>query len=373
MVMNQGAGEWRKVGGGNRSGRESVRWDIMKNETGGIAGPVSTFYVTDFGEQWKAKDLFFEFKDLGMLDEIFIPPNKDWRGLRYGFVRFLNLEDERIVEINLNNLLLDGRKINANISKFKTKEFKSIRVSGVKRNVGVTNIGSNGGREGALGAGTSHATYDQVGGKTRSFLEAVKGNGSSKKPDGGEACKSLFFKSTVEERKGMEKAMVGITVAPGLTYGVGKSLIEEGIFSAKATSLGPNLCLLEESIEGDLKALMEEGGEWKKSWFKEVRSWKLEDVECYRATWISVYGIPCHGRNRRFLETVLADIGIIAHFDFLNIKPERLNVLTFMVFTNLLEPIRNKFKVCLDGTWICLMVIEDLTVRDVHGDVYNGE
>lgn len=40
---------------------------------------------------------------------------------KYGSVRYINIEDDRMLEVKLNNKWLDGRKINANISKFKRK------------------------------------------------------------------------------------------------------------------------------------------------------------------------------------------------------------------------------------------------------------
>lgn len=97
-----------------------------------------------------------------------------------------------------------------------------------------------------------------------------------------------------------KSSMIGVMNKVGQAYGVNRSLIEEGIFTIKATPLGPNLCLLEESGKGDLDALLKEGVEWKNKWFKEVRKWRELDVECFIAIWISIFGIPSHVRNKRF-------------------------------------------------------------------------
>lgn len=115
----------------------------------------------------------------------------------------------------------------------------------------------------------------------------------------------------------------------------------------QATPLGPNLYSLEETVEGDLMVLLEDGGDWKNKWFKEVRKWKPSDVESYKAVWISVYGIPYHVRNVRLREELLSDIRSIAKFDFLEKKSERLDVLSFMVFTRSVESIRSKVNVCV--------------------------
>lgn len=136
---------------------------------------------------------------------------------------------------------------------------------------------------------------------------------------------------------------------PGTAYGVGKSLIEEGIFSIQATPLGPNLCLLEEQVEGDLALILKEGVDWKTSLFQEVRRWKYSDVECYRAPRMSIYGIPCYVRNKNFLEVLLADIGVCPAWDFLQSKLNRLDVLSMLIFTRNLDMIRSKVTVCLDG------------------------
>lgn len=72
---------------------------------------------------------------------------------------------------------------------------------------------------------------------------------------------------------------MGIAKAPCLAYGVSQSLFEEGLFSVVATSLGPNLCLLKETNEGDLDLLLQGAGEWKNRWFKEVRKWRKTDAK----------------------------------------------------------------------------------------------
>lgn len=77
----------------------------------------------------------------------------------------------------------------------------------------------------------------------KSFVEAVWGKHTSKQPKGRveeeEVYKSFFFNSSEEELKNIEKAMVGITIAPGLAFGVRQSLLEEGIFFNTSNSFSP--------------------------------------------------------------------------------------------------------------------------------------
>lgn len=77
-----------------------------------------SFFVIEFGEKWKAKDLFFEFKELGEIAEVIIPPRRDRKGRRYGFVLYTIVSDEMLLATKLDNIILDGRKIFANIPRF---------------------------------------------------------------------------------------------------------------------------------------------------------------------------------------------------------------------------------------------------------------
>lgn len=67
----------------------------------------------------------------------------------------------------------------------------------------------------------------------------------------------------------------------GLRLMLDKVFWKKGIFSIKATPLGPNICLFEENVECHLEVLLYDGGDWKRIWFKEVRMWKPTDVECF--------------------------------------------------------------------------------------------
>lgn len=161
---------------------------------------------------------------------------------------------------------------------------------------------------------------------------------------------------------------------PGSMYGVGKRLIEEGIFTVQAIPIGPSLCLLEEIIEGDLDNFLIKGGAWITKWFKEVRAWESTDVECARAARISIYGVPCFVRNKKFLEALLSDIGVCPNLNFLNSKPSHLDVESSMIFTANLEMIRNKVSLCLDGKWINILIVEEAMVSmEEQGDDFEDK
>src|SRR4051812_48282627 len=108
---------WRKVG--RRKGRNSGSgyWDVAGGGAGRLES-VSTTFLTEFGEKWKARDLFFELKELGDLEEVVVSPRRDRRGRRFGFASFNNVKDEKMLAVKLDNMVLEGRKLYANLSRF---------------------------------------------------------------------------------------------------------------------------------------------------------------------------------------------------------------------------------------------------------------
>lgn len=94
---------------------------------------------------------------------------------------------------------------------------------------------------------------------------------------------------------------------------------------------------------------MKDAGDWKQSWFKEIRSWKNSDAECRRVTWLSIYGVPCYMRNSKFCEVLLSGVGVLANWKNLEEKPSRLDVTKLMIFTYIVGPINRTISACVDG------------------------
>lgn len=133
-------------------------------------------------------------------------------------------------------------------------------------------------------------------------------------------------------------------------------------FSVSAIPLGPNICLLEESVKGDLDSFLREASEWKQTWLKDIRQWKSTDAECSRSIWVSIFRNPCFMRKTNFVEEILSDIGTLANPNSLDEKTERFDVLKVMIFTYLLGPIRRKLTANIDGEAFSILVVEETSV-----------
>lgn len=65
-----------------------------------------------------SKEMYNNFRGLGNIYEVVIPPKKYRRGKNYGFVRFKSIENIILMAVKLDNIIIEGRKIYANVLGF---------------------------------------------------------------------------------------------------------------------------------------------------------------------------------------------------------------------------------------------------------------
>lgn len=79
---------------------------------------ITSFYFTRFPDNATEKELWWQFKQMGDVREIFIPKLRNKEGRRYGFVRFKGVFDVRYMERKLDNIIVGGLKLHVNIPKY---------------------------------------------------------------------------------------------------------------------------------------------------------------------------------------------------------------------------------------------------------------
>src|SRR4051812_31435620 len=101
-TANTNAGGWRQVQRRKTGHGGHISWDVAVGEgKRGASTVVSSFFITEFGEGWRASDLLFELKDFGDIVEVVIPAKRDKRGRRYCFARFANVADVQLLATKL--------------------------------------------------------------------------------------------------------------------------------------------------------------------------------------------------------------------------------------------------------------------------------
>lgn len=228
------------------------------------------------------------FELFGCIDEVIevvISSKRNKWGKIFGFAKFKEVGDANLLVTKLDNIIIDGKKIHANLLRFNRREAglrKNDEGSSVRQEqVDVTEKMVQKGR----------GIHHKVG--VRSFVEVVKNYESSSSGGVHLAQDHIKFSSKEEESFRFKKPYVGVVLQLGSIYDIQTHFKMEGYFSIKVTPLGANLCLLEEVEEGEIADLIKLGECWWKQWFSEIKILIQSVMDKERVTWLRIFGIPC--------------------------------------------------------------------------------
>ncbi|GJS72198.1 nucleotide-binding alpha-beta plait domain-containing protein [Tanacetum coccineum] len=101
----------------------------------------TSVFVTNFPDQFSAKDLWNTCKQYGYVVDTFIPNRKSKAGKRFGFVRFIKIFDvDRLVN-NLCTVWVGRHKIHSNLARFQRppmyKNNNQAKIGKSRHNLGV--------------------------------------------------------------------------------------------------------------------------------------------------------------------------------------------------------------------------------------------
>jgi len=95
----------------------------------------SSFFFTNFPEDYKAKDMWNVSRRYGKISELFIPGKRDKRGEQFGFVRFENVLDARMLALKMDKTFKGDSKLMVNLPKFSREEWPKVRFAEGQRMV----------------------------------------------------------------------------------------------------------------------------------------------------------------------------------------------------------------------------------------------
>ncbi|KAL4577011.1 hypothetical protein LXL04_013112 [Taraxacum kok-saghyz] len=92
----------------------------------------TTFFVSNFPGHWISRDLWKAVERCGLLVDAFVPRRRDCSRSTYGFVRFLKVKNIKVLLDMLNEMVVEGYKLRANVSKYprgklRNREMRSSR------------------------------------------------------------------------------------------------------------------------------------------------------------------------------------------------------------------------------------------------------
>ncbi|GKU91023.1 hypothetical protein SLEP1_g4952 [Rubroshorea leprosula] len=240
--------EFSRSRGRSRQRRSAAAWQRDQNmyqnqstykEWGydrGIYKQATTFFFTNFPEEWNYEDMWKTFGKYGRIFAIYSPERRSRNGGRFGFVRFLDLKNSKDLERQLDQIRVEGRKI-------------------------------------------------WVEPKERIELNAL-GKDKSRMRNGQEEQRQVWkIKNREEEWNGIEYnvqegdyewlqgCFVGTAHSVQIVPNLQEKFFMEGYFSYRLQAMGGKLVLMDCEDKEELKDLVKNGADWLSQWFSEVRPW----------------------------------------------------------------------------------------------------
>ncbi|CAK8570132.1 unnamed protein product [Lathyrus sativus] len=113
--------DWRRVRSRRDRNNVKEKWDAYYGDGGTKEGEVNEthfIYFSEIPKKVKAEMIFNLFREYDNVKEVVIPPKRNKLGKRFGFVRFTDIDDVRVLALKLDNIFIDSVKIHANIPRF---------------------------------------------------------------------------------------------------------------------------------------------------------------------------------------------------------------------------------------------------------------
>ncbi|GKV48207.1 hypothetical protein SLEP1_g55033 [Rubroshorea leprosula] len=187
----------------------------------GLCKQAIPYFFTNFPEEWSYADMWRTFLKFGRVYDIYSPNKKSRSGGRFGFVRFLNVNDKRELERQLDQIWIGDQKLWVNIPRYDDEKKEEKK-------------------------GRNEQTMAPKF-QSRSYVEVLQGHGARTK----EGVSKEEFKVDQTRRHGRGEIRN----------------------SEESEQWGGKMVLLDCEDKEELKDLVEMATDWLGQWFQEVRPW----------------------------------------------------------------------------------------------------
>ncbi|GKB11596.1 nucleotide-binding alpha-beta plait domain-containing protein [Tanacetum coccineum] len=226
-----------------------------------------SIYVTNFPENFSAKELFQSCKQYGHVVDSFIPRKRTKEGKRFGFVRFINVFNvDRLVN-NLCTIWVGQFKLHANKARFQRATLNKGQGADHKK------------------VANSSRPNSGDSGSSNSYVNAVK-NHKSVDHDSP----AIVLDEDCALSKDLSSSLMGRIKEFASLTNLKNALMNEGFVDLNVSYLGELWVLLEFSSVKSKEAFRDNVGV--SSWFSEIRQASFDINPDGRIVWVEIEGVP---------------------------------------------------------------------------------
>lgn len=226
-------------------------------------GGLTWFFFTNFPDNYGLEQMWKIFLKWGDVRDVYIPPRRDKKGLRFGFVKFKDVLILKALEEKLASIKIGDIRLEVNIPMFDRNNNRAVDMGQQRRSVPgmVTNNFRNGSsyakvvKEGGLNE--YKQKHDYRGGQIGGRAVRTKDN----------EWKGLTFNVAEDDLGWLKGCYVAKTFNPEGVFSLQNKLQMEGVFSISTTPMGGNMVLLQPKEDGSIENLLGDDTSCLPNWF----------------------------------------------------------------------------------------------------------
>ncbi|GJU52083.1 RNA-directed DNA polymerase, eukaryota, reverse transcriptase zinc-binding domain protein [Tanacetum coccineum] len=235
----------------------------------------TSVFVTNFPDQYGAKDLWNSCKVYGHVVDAYIPNRKSNVGKRFGFVRFIKVSDvERLVN-NICTVWVGRYKLHANVARFQREPLNKHNTHDMVSGVNRGNVGVGNNVKGAKGASNSYAHVVKG-------IQIPKGD-SDNNP-------SLVLDDLCLNQTDYSLCLMAKVKDFASLSNLKVVLVNEGFLNIVIKYMGGFWVMIEFQSEGAKKSFQSNLSMG--TWFSQIMQASHDFIIDERVTWVEIEGIP---------------------------------------------------------------------------------
>ncbi|GLU01660.1 hypothetical protein SLE2022_189590 [Rubroshorea leprosula] len=372
-----------KQDGQSRRQQRNVEWGYDK----GLYKQAVVFFFTNFPDDWSYSEMWRTFGKFGRVYAIFSSQRRNRNGMRFGFVRFLDVQNPRAMENQLDKIRVGGNKIWVNLAKYPVEETEPKKISRFWNSNSVVQgktyaevvrgqkgksswksedqpveespvyVHKEGSSRGTNR--TQQPTCASKEGRVKGTNRLIQQRQTWRKKNRGEEWSGIEFKIKEEDYEWLRGCYVGTARSLESIPNLQEKLYMEGYFSCRLRPMGGKLVLMDCEEKEELRDLVQGAADWLGQWFIDIQPWTPTAVAKERFVWMRCQGAPLHAWGQEFFEKMAVTWGKFMCLDDNTSRKLRFDVARFLISTQIMNPISVMRRIKVNGVMYDLKFTEE--------------
>jgi hypothetical protein len=333
---------------------------------------ITTFFISNFPEDVTTDDLWATFSNYWRVGEVYVPSRRDKFNRRFGFARFVEVEDVDWLLEKLEDTWFGLYKLRANLSRFRRGEAKPLvdstqQEKGIQREITrPARLNHDLSFKDALRVEKEQPTLDRKksvpGGENHCPIAVV---GDTPEVIRVEVCPIALTR--------LNQSFVGTLKEGLLAINIQVAIDMEGFQNVKATLMGVDKVLLSSSVEDGVSGAIDADRDWWDNKFTVIAKWIPDPKLEGRRIWVRIFGIPPHVWGWNCLQKIVNSFGRLVSMDVNTEKQLRFDVARVEVVVSSWDFFEKLVEIKVEDVTFSIQVVEERFGDVVLGEVKSSE